>query len=131
LLFVQKNIFDYRLKELLFGIYTTASDTNIKLPGITQEQIKSNLDTLYKFLTESNLVPKNVSDKIINYKNQKNLKQITMLDEYDFYPNKDSFGEDIGFFPNKSIEELEEIAELYPDCAGFNSWGYLKHLLHS
>ena len=129
-LFCQKNIYDYRLKELTFGLYEAISDTNTEIPGLTKEQIKTNSDELYKFLTENPIVPLTVVQKVIAFRNQKNLKDIVMLDEYDFYPNFDTYGNDIGHFPFQSIEELAEIAELYPDCVGFNSWGYLKNKIN-
>ena len=45
--------------------------------------------------------------------------------EWDFYPNLDSFGNDIQCLAG-SVEHLQERARLNPRCAGFNTLGYLK-----
>ena len=77
-------------KILIDGLLLFLS-TALKLYlGLTKEQIKTNSDELYKFLTENPIVPQTVVQKVIAFRNQKNLKDIVMLDEYDFYPNFDS-----------------------------------------
>ena len=54
---------------------------------------------------------------------------VQVFETYDFHPNKDSFGSDLGHFPNKSISELKEIADRTPECTGFNTWGYMKRTI--
>lgn len=57
-----------------------------------------------------------------NYLNvNKNIK-----DDWDFIPNKDSWGSDIVYYPNKTIDQLFDIVMLYPECVGFNTYGYFK-----
>ena len=46
--------------------------------------------------------------------------------KWTFVPNKDSWGNDLIYFPNKTIHELLEISELYPECVAFNTYGYFK-----
>lgn len=52
---------------------------------------------------------------------------VNHIDGYDFFPNEDSFGNDIDYYPNKTINELKELSNKMDDCAGFNTYGYLKH----
>jgi hypothetical protein len=40
--------------------------------------------------------------------------------------NKDSFGHDFGYFPDKTIDELKEITENIREAVAFNSLGYVK-----
>ncbi len=47
--------------------------------------------------------------------------------EWFFYPNKDSFSNDITFYQNKTIDELIAISDLYPNCVAFNTYGFFKH----
>lgn len=48
------------------------------------------------------------------------------LDGYDFYPNLDSYGDDITHVSGKSIAELKNVADTLPNCLGFNTYGYFK-----
>ena len=48
------------------------------------------------------------------------------IDGYTFYPNKDSYGYDLIYIQNKTIFELKEISDKLDNCAGFNTYGYLK-----
>ena len=63
------------------------------------------------------------------YKKIKNLtknKTFLHFDDYKFYPNKDSGGNDYKFVANKSIEDLKEMCDNNEDCKGFNTLGFLK-----
>ena len=70
----------------------------------------------------------NVSQFNLNNPNiANNLKQNnSSFDDYDFYPNKDSMGDDISYVANKTIEELKILADTDENCLGFNTYGYLK-----
>ena len=48
------------------------------------------------------------------------------MDNYIVKKGMDSFGNDYGYYPNKSIPELCELADSIEECVGFNSKGYLK-----
>lgn len=48
------------------------------------------------------------------------------LDNYKFYSQLDSFGNDISYFPNKTIEELKKICNNNPSASGFNTGGWIK-----
>jgi hypothetical protein len=48
-------------------------------------------------------------------------------DNYIFYENKDSYDNDILYIPNRTINELKNIANCLPSCVGFNTLGYLKY----
>ena len=120
-LFVKNDIHLYRCKELLYKIYMTIKAENINI-DIKEEDIKK----IYNFLTNDSNVPNDVKDMIKNYKHPKPLKKIKMCKNYVVVDNIDSIGHDIGCFPDMTIDELSDIADLYEDCIGFNSWGYLK-----
>lgn len=47
-------------------------------------------------------------------------------EDYEFYSNMDSFGNDIAFVGPQSINDLKSLAESIEGCAGFNTLGYLK-----
>jgi|AntRauTorckE6833_2_1112554.scaffolds.fasta_scaffold19909_2 hypothetical protein len=51
----------------------------------------------------------------------------SILQDYDFYNMKDSFGSDISFHPNLSLYELKEMADKDDNCIAFNTHGWLKH----
>ena len=50
----------------------------------------------------------------------------TKLEGYKFYSQLDSFGNDIGYYGGKTIEELKNICEDQKG-AGFNTLGWIKH----
>jgi GR25 family glycosyltransferase involved in LPS biosynthesis len=59
--------------------------------------------------------------------NQINRKKRIEYDNYTFYPDKDSPDNDIKFISPVSIDVLKELADSDPNCAGFNTIGFLKH----
>ena len=79
-------------------------------------------------------VYKNEYDGLYIYKKRHN-KLITNMkhkkyigfEDYTFYPNQDSSDNDMGYLSGKSLEELKQISDSYPDCAGFNTIGFFKN----
>ena len=132
LLFIKTDIHMYKCKELLYIIYTLIQKNNLEIQKLTNEIIEKEKDILFHFLTTDSNVPDYVKNKILNIKENHNKIFINpdMLDDYMFIDNLDSFGSDIGHFENKTVKELEEIATLYDDCIGFNTYGYLKHTIN-
>ena len=60
--------------------------------------------------------------------NKRNVnKAFLSFQDYNFYPNLDSPGHDLGFSVSKSIEELKEMADQDEKCRGFNTIGFLKN----
>lgn len=53
-----------------------------------------------------------------------------LFDDYDFYPNLDSHGNDI-MQVNCNIIEMKELADSMNACVGFNTYGWLKHNISS
>jgi Glycosyltransferases involved in cell wall biogenesis len=49
------------------------------------------------------------------------------LDNYIFYPGSDSFGNDLFYHKEKTIDELKAIADNEPNCVAFNTYGYFKN----
>ena len=132
LLFIKTDIHLYGCKELLYLIYCLIQQNKIEIKNLSNDTIEKEKEILYDFLTTSNDVPQNIKNKIVSIKenNNKVFIQPTMLDDYMFIDNVDSYGSDIGLFENKSVNELQEITELYDDCICFNTYGYLKHTLN-
>jgi len=52
------------------------------------------------------------------------------FEDYTFYKNKDSTGNDIVQIPNKSIEELKILCDEDQYCIGFNTIGFLKYTIN-
>lgn len=67
---------------------------------------------------------------VINEKNKTNQTNCELNDnvfeEYIFYINNDSYGEDIAYYPDKSIIELKQICDSLDESVGFNTYGYIK-----
>jgi hypothetical protein len=131
-LFIKKDIHDYKCKELLYLTYLCLQKNNIVVKNLTNETIDKEKKILYEFLTTDSCVPDDIKTKITQIK--QNINKIfiepKMLDDYMFIDNIDSYGGDIGYFENKSVEELEEIANIYDNCIAFNTYGYLKHTIN-
>lgn len=53
-----------------------------------------------------------------------------LFDDYDFYPNLDSFGYDI-MQAYCDIEKLKQIADRTDDCVAFNTYGWIKYDVES
>jgi GR25 family glycosyltransferase involved in LPS biosynthesis len=129
-LFLQSDVYHWKLKELQYRIYVSIREVKLQIKNLTEDKINSEIDLLYKFLTTDSNVPDYAKQRIVKFTNSYKLTEITEIPEdYDFYPGLDSYGNDIGHFPNKTIEELSEISEFYDNCVGFNSYGYLKHTI--
>ncbi len=126
-LFLQADVYQWKLKELMYRIYISIREIKLQVKNLTTDKINSEIDLLYNQLTTDPEMPEHVKQRVAKFTNSYKLTEITEIPEdYEFYPGKDSYGNDIGHFPNKSIEELAEIAEFYDNCVGFNSYGYLK-----
>lgn len=67
-----------------------------------------------------NILPNQVEIKFSNPIN---------IDNYEFYSNMDSHGNDITYIGGKSVEELKVIADKMKNCIGFNSLGWFKHAI--
>jgi hypothetical protein len=132
LLFIKTDVHIYKCKELLYIIYCLIQKNKLEIKKLTNEIIENEKNILYDFLTTSLNVPDEIKYKIKNIKENEHKIFIEpdMLDDYMFIDNLDSFGDDIGCFDNKSIKELEDIASLYDNCIGFNTYGYLKHTIN-
>lgn len=48
------------------------------------------------------------------------------LEMFEFHPKLDSVGNNIGYEPNMTTEELMRLCHKIPDCVGFNTLGFLK-----
>lgn len=132
LLFIKTDIHIYKCKELLYLIYCLIQQTKAVVKNLSNETIQSEKEILYEFLTTSPEVPDELKNKIKSIKESENRVFIEpqILEDYIFMDNVDSFSGDIGVFPGKTIEELEEIVSIYDDCIAFNTYGYLKNTIN-
>lgn len=131
LLFIKTDIHTYKCKEQLYLIYCLIQKNKLEIKNLTNETIEKEKNILYEFLTTDSNVPEHIKHKIKRLKENENtiLIEPKMLDDYMFIDNLDSFGGDIGYFEKKSVTELEEIASMYDNCIGFNTYGYLKNTI--
>ena len=132
LLFIKTDIHIYKCKELLYIIYCLIQKNKLEIKNLTNETIEKEKDILYDFLTTDLEVPYETKNRIKSIKENENrvLIEPEMLKDYIFIDNLDSFYGDIGFFQDKTINELEEIVALYDNCLGFNTYGFLKHTIN-
>jgi dTDP-4-dehydrorhamnose 3,5-epimerase-like enzyme len=126
LLFIKTDIHNYKCKELLFIIYNVIINKKIQIKNLTNEIINGEIKTLSDFLLTDTKVPESVKTNVKNILNSQTLIVPTMLNDYYFIENTDSMGNDIVYYENKTIEELDELANLFVDSIGFNTYGYLK-----
>jgi hypothetical protein len=132
LLFIKTDIHIYKCKELLYIIYCLIQKNKVEIKNLTNETINTEKEILYDFLTTDSEVPDETQKRIKSIKENENrvLIEPVMLKDYIFIDNVDSFDGDIGVFQDKTINELEEIVELYDNCIGFNTYGFLKHTIN-
>ena len=119
-LFVQEDIKKWKMYVLMYDIYIKMDEQNIVYPNEKKEQ-------LIKYLNESNDVPLEIKNKL----NHKNLpiidsEQIDKLSNFIFLPNIDSYDNDIGYFPDKTIDELNDICNIFDNAVAFNTYGFIK-----
>jgi GR25 family glycosyltransferase involved in LPS biosynthesis len=68
------------------------------------------------------------NNSIENANSNTNLKENNYIfEDYDFYPNLDSFGNDLFKIDTNDINELKQNADILNDCVAFNTYGYLKN----
>ncbi|MCJ7638179.1 MAG: glycosyltransferase family 10, partial [Nitrososphaeraceae archaeon] len=66
-------------------------------------------------------------ERLNNVRGRNRNKCHISFEDYNFYPNLDSYGNDLGRNNRLSIEELKELADKNEKCKGFNTFGFLKH----
>lgn len=126
-----------------FGYIITRSGAKQLIDHIQLQGIRLNIDYLIfrytnvnKFETHPHIVfteavqhSDHFVDSDVQHEHNKLLLQQTpnnyQLDNYDFYPNQDSFGGDI-LETYMDIDHLKKIADDRPDCIAFNTYGWIK-----
>ena len=58
-------------------------------------------------------------------------KKPEIFEDYTFYPNKDSVGNDIYSCTTLTIPEMKNLADTIPNCVAFNTIGYFKYAIGS
>ena len=61
------------------------------------------------------------------YKYLKKFFKLPNIKDYVFFPQYDSGGNDIIYYPNKSLNELIKSSMETPECIAFNTQGFLKN----
>lgn len=120
LLFVRESISKWQRYKLMYEILTDIIDNNIEIKNKSIDNLKEDKNDLLKNILENTDFPEEEKQKLT-------LPKITYLEDYNFFPNIDIFGNDIIYIPDKSIEELSDICDLYDNAIGFNTYGYIKN----
>jgi hypothetical protein len=138
LLFLKKDIHDFKTKELLYLIYLNIKLKKINVPNLTIEIIDKELESLFIFLTTDKKIPKYVKSNIKNFKkefdeksNLLNLPNLPNLENFVFLNNIDSLGNDLACFPDNSINDLEDIYNIFDNAICFNTYGYVKNVINT
>ena len=93
------------------------------LCGLELVSIK-NLDDVFN---TSELEIGTLNKSIFNYKiNKVHNEELNNMEDFNFYSQMDSFGNDIKYVGVKTLEELKESCKNDDNCLGFNTLGYLK-----
>jgi hypothetical protein len=94
------------------------------LKSKNNEKYSNELINLVNLINNNKLVPNSVKE---------NINRLIILpennytfDDYTFYKSTDSFGNDIAYYPNKTISELKDICDILPNAIAFNTYGYIK-----
>lgn len=93
--------------------------------GLKISSIEEILDVPIFGMKYSNSIQPLITYTINPYKSHKKYTD----DEYIFFRLRDSFGEDIQYVGNKSVDELKKLCDSNKGCVGFNTLGYLKHTI--
>ena len=102
---------------------------DVKIKILNELQFFPRLEKIInnEFILSKSMLDNNIEiEKENNYNLNLNFKN---FDDYYFYPNKDSYGGDIEFYENRSIQELKDIADNNDKCIAFNTYGYLKDII--
>jgi hypothetical protein len=85
-----------------------------------------NIYQLNKFITSTNWVQSINSTVDSDIQKNYNFIDIYSDDDFLYYRNLDSGGNDLKYLKNKSVDELKKICLENKDCLGFNTLGFLK-----
>ena len=124
MLFLKKDIYDFRVKQLRYFIMIFMYLNNIEAKHITKTKLFDEITTQKKLMLADPLVPELVKQNL-NFKLELEINYKTYTD-YTFYKSLDSPGNDISYFPNTPIDELKKICDGLKDAVGFNTYGYIK-----
>jgi hypothetical protein len=124
MLFMKKDLYDYRIKQLRYFIMIFMYLNNIESSNITKKKIFNEIAIQKKLMFADPLVPELVK-QYLNFKLELKIND-KIYSDYTFYKSLDSVGNDIGFFPNIPIDELKKVCDSMENAIGFNTYGYIK-----
>lgn len=125
-LFVHKDIAQWKAKTLLFDLYVSIIRDNIKIDNISDQEIMINKNNLFKVMMNSDVIPQLNKNIIKNQNGSLHSQKTKEFENYVFYPNLDSLGNDIAYYDDMELEQLKDVADLLDDCVCFNTYGYIK-----
>ena len=103
-------------------------DGNSNTDENTKNELKTKLfdeiTTQKKLMLADSLVPELVKQRL-HFKLELEIND-KVYEDYTFYKSLESIGNNIGYFPKKSIDELKKICDNLKDAVGFNTYGYIK-----
>ena len=114
--YVNQNGFHYAVDDIIIK-------TNFKLHETHPHMVFTDADGYCNHYVDSDIQHNRTKinyDKLIN---------VYLFNDYDFYPNKDSYGRDIKEV-YADIPSLKKIADEMENCIAFNSYGWLKHTIN-
>jgi hypothetical protein len=124
ILFIKKDVYDFRVKQLRYFIMIFMYLNNIFTQTLTKSKLYDEINKQKQLMLADKLIPDLVKnslhfklDLVMNDKE---------FEDYTFYKSMDSTGNDIGYFPNTSINELKKICDSMENAVGFNTYGYIK-----
>jgi glycosyltransferase involved in cell wall biosynthesis len=124
LLFLKKDIYDFRVKQLRYFIMIFMYLNRIEAKHITRTKLFDEITVQKKIMLLDPLVPELVKQSL-NFKLELEINDKTYTD-YTYYKSLDSPGNDISYFPNTPIDELKKISDGMEEAVGFNTYGYIK-----
>lgn len=121
---VCKYMYDYACRYALLCVCHTLKKNDETIQLCNELLANPTKTTPVEILNNTQLILQELSSKI-------SVDETDQFDDYIFFPNKDSYGNDIMCYPKNTIKELKEIADRDLNCEGFNTYGYLKHSINS
>ena len=122
--FGDKNFIINKLKS-----YAHQEFNNDRIINNIEEAIKSKKDLLSRENHDIQYINIEDNDNLPPkyYKYLKKFFKLPNIKDYVFFPQYDSGGNDIIYYPNKSLKELIKSSMETPECIAFNTQGFLKN----
>ena len=122
-LFVSKYIYDWKMLDDHAVVCYLTHKLREAYTSFKKLYEENKYDKSQKIRIGSNLVT--IKAKL-EEQFKKDSKAKDLNNNYKYYPGQDSFGNDLFYYPDKTVDELKVICKLNKDAIAFNSLGYVK-----